>query len=150
MECKKCNTEKASSEFYNNDRTCKVCRRLMVKENRDKNQDHYKSYDQKRYQEDPRVKARHKIYAQTESGKEAQKKAHKKWIKNNPIKRGAHIIVGNAIRDGKLIVGTCEVCGLCKVNGHHDDYAKPLTVRWLCDKHHTEWHKEHGEGKNAV
>lgn len=36
----------------------------------------------------------------------------------------------------------CEICGE-KAEAHHDDYNKPLEVRWLCFKHHREWHKTH-------
>jgi len=35
----------------------------------------------------------------------------------------------------------CEVCGAQKAQAHHDDYSKPLDVRWLCTTHHAEWHK---------
>lgn len=49
-----------------------------------------------------------------------------------------------AIKDGTLIRKPCEVCGDEKVDGHHDDYSKPLDVRWLCRKHHIlEHRREH-------
>lgn len=42
-----------------------------------------------------------------------------------------------AIRKGELVRGPCEVCGTTKhIDGHHDDYSKPLEVRWLCRRHH--------------
>jgi len=46
------------------------------------------------------------------------------------------------IRSGKLIKQCCEVCLTEKnVQAHHDDYNKPLDVRWLCIKHHAEHHR---------
>ena len=30
----------------------------------------------------------------------------------------------------------------------HDDYDKPLIVRWLCRMCHCKWHKANGEGAN--
>lgn len=53
----------------------------------------------------------------------------------------ARSAVNNAIRAGKIAKGACEVCGTEKrVHAHHDDYAKPLLVRWLCAVHHKETH----------
>ena len=46
-----------------------------------------------------------------------------------------------ALQSGKLVRGPCEVCGATEdVHGHHDDYSKPLDVRWLCRKHHRQTH----------
>jgi hypothetical protein len=42
-----------------------------------------------------------------------------------------------AIKTGKLKRQPCEVCGSTEnIHGHHDDYEKPLEVRWLCARHH--------------
>jgi len=87
-----------------------------------------------------RVKARSE-YQKTEAGKAAVARARRKYVETNPIKRKAHIAVGNALRDGKLKPDNCEICGNPKAQAHHDDYSKPLDVRWLCTTHHAEWHK---------
>lgn len=41
---------------------------------------------------------------------------------------------------GILIRQPCEVCGSLTVQKHHDDYTKPLHVRWLCGFHHSRLH----------
>lgn len=45
-----------------------------------------------------------------------------------------------AIKRGVLIKQPCEVCGEVNVDAHHDDYEKPLEIRWLCKNHHREYH----------
>jgi ribosomal protein S27AE len=149
--CKRCGTEKdLISGFYANDNTCKDCRKERVRANRAAKVEYYRAYDRKRFKEDPRVKARNEAYAKTKAGKAAGSKAKTKWIESNLIKRSAQVMAGNAIRDGRLKKELCEVCGSKTVHAHHDDYAKPLDVRWLCPKHHKEWHAKHGEGANAT
>jgi hypothetical protein len=37
--------------------------------------------------------------------------------------------------------GACEVCGVANAQAHHDDYTKPLDVRWFCQAHHGEAHR---------
>ena len=44
-------------------------------------------------------------------------------------------------RKGKLKPELCEVCGDEQVQMHHDDYGKPLKVRWLCHLHHLQLHR---------
>ena len=61
-----------------------------------------------------------------------------------PEKAAANDAVERAVRSGKLIrPETCSECG-CKpsepVHGHHDDYSKPLSVRWLCRGCHLRTH----------
>lgn len=61
-----------------------------------------------------------------------------------------HNITEKAIKRGVLIQkDTCEECGAsgkfkdgrAGIHAHHDDYNKPLEVRWLCYKCHHSWHK---------
>lgn len=56
-----------------------------------------------------------------------------------PRARLAHQAVGFAIKSGELRKQPCEVCGVIGV-AHHDDYTKPLDVRWLCARHHRQLH----------
>ena len=75
---------------------------------------------------------------------------------NNHFHRGgarqdsrASNLTMKAISKGTLIPEPCEICGVTerckdgrnKIHAHHDDYSKPLEVRWLCKSHHHEWHK---------
>ena len=50
---------------------------------------------------------------------------------------------GQAIRTGKVQRQPCEIRN-CKARAeaHHEDYNKPLDVRWLCAKHHDHRHAE--------
>ena len=138
--CNACCEDKDKSEFGKRAASidglsakCKGCQR---------------EYDKKRLRDPKRMRAR-RDYQKTELGKIAHGKANKRWLEKNVIKRSAHIMVGNAIKSGKLIKMPCEVCKNNNSHGHHDDYAKPLNVRWLCDTHHNEWHNDNGEGSNA-
>jgi hypothetical protein len=54
----------------------------------------------------------------------------------------ARSIFNHYLRDNHLNRQPCEICG-GKAEAHHDNYDEPLKVRWLCFKHHREWHKFH-------
>lgn len=58
-----------------------------------------------------------------------------------PEKVKARGAVKHALMRGVLVRRPCEVCGAAEVQAHHDDYGKPLDVRWLCTTHHGELHR---------
>lgn len=62
--------------------------------------------------------------------------------KRYPEKQKARMLTRNALISGKIIKLPCEVCGNKRVQAHHDDYSKPLKVKWFCALHHTEYHKK--------
>lgn len=66
----------------------------------------------------------------------------KKYKKAHPLETKARKLLEYAVKTGKIIKKQCLVCGEKKVVGHHDDYLKPLEVKWLCRKHHYEFHKK--------
>jgi len=58
-----------------------------------------------------------------------------------PERIKARELVRKAIRKGTIVRGNCNVCGIDeKIEAHHPDYSFPLTVEWLCQKHHRELH----------
>lgn len=141
--CKTCQQEKPETDFYACSKTrCKDCQREAVKNYRLQNVDKVRAKDRQRANLPHRVVAR-AAYAATDRGKERVAAAKRSWHKRHPVKRAAHIILGNAVRDGKVSKPT--TCGRCgsggRIHAHHDDYAKPLDVEWLCSPCHREHHK---------
>ncbi len=131
--CFKCDKEKPVEEFYKHERMpdgylgkCKECTKSDVRKNYSDKREQYAEYERERFKR-PERKAKAIEY---------QRQRREK----NPEKYKATTAVGNAIRDGRLKKQPCEVCGTGKVQAHHDDYEKPLDVRWLCRKHHLQVH----------
>jgi len=132
--CFKCGAEKPLTDFYKHPQMadgrvnkCKECNKRDVRENRADKVEYYRKYDVDRFKNDPAVRER-------------IAKVSRDWNKKHPDRYKAHTAVGNAVRDGRLIKKPCEVCGADYVHGHHDDYSKPLDVRWLCPAHHKAHH----------
>jgi hypothetical protein len=140
--CPQCERFLGPSHFYWTaaNSKCKDCVCANVRANRRKKLEYYREYDRKRAMSPGRVKAR-KEYLLTDRGKEAHNKATKRWMERNLIKRAAHLVVSTAIASGRLVRGRCEKCSKLG-QAHHDDYAKPLEVRWLCSKHHRQLHEK--------
>lgn len=136
--CFKCQRELPLSDFYKHKQMkdghlnkCKACTKKDAAQHRLDNIDKIREYDRKR-------------------GNRQTPEYGAKYRREFPIKYKAQTMVGNAIRDHKLFKEPCEICGCNEVHAHHDDYAKPLNVRWLCAAHHQQWHAQHGEALNAT
>jgi hypothetical protein len=149
--CKKCNEEKEMREFNfvktNNQvggiyrYTCKKC------EYKDRQQRYINNIDKERA---IRIKYYWKnrkeiLEWQKEYGKINQvRKTNflREWRKKNPIRNKAHKLLQNALKKGIIVKPKkCEICNKEKrIIGHHDDYMKPLVVKWICDSCHLKVH----------
>ena len=102
-----------------------------------------KERDAKRYlrEREARIE-RHKLYVSTDRGRQAHAKAVQRWRANNADRRAAQVILGNAVRDGRVI--RWPVCAIPECDkspeAHHPDYGQPLQVVWLCAAHHKQAH----------
>lgn len=136
-QCFKCKEEKDLSEFYKHKQMgdghlnkCKECTKDDANKYRSENLDKIRAYDRER-------------------GNRQSKGYLKEYRAKYPNKYKAHNMVNNATRDGRLFPLPCEECfSTHDLHAHHDDYLKPLNVRWLCSAHHSQWHAKNGEAKN--
>lgn len=129
LSCMKCDTTKPVSAFYpyairkrGNRGECKPCIRSRVRV----------SHEQP-----------HRLaYHASEEGKQEAIDKFNRYCAKYPDRRQVRQKVTNAIRSGKLIrPSICECCNASgEIQAHHDDYNKPLSVRWLCDHCHDDWH----------
>ena len=136
--CFKCGERKPLTAFYAHPNMldkhlnkCKECTKTDVRGNREKNIEHFRAYDRSR-------------------GNRHKKGYAAKYRKKYPVKYKAVNMISNAIRANKLFKEPCELCGCTEnIHAHHDDYSKPLNIRWLCAAHHRQWHVKNGNGKNG-
>lgn len=133
--CRDCGEIKAVDEFYRHPQmadgrlnSCKECRKAYQKGLTPEQRERRREYERQRFMR-PERKAQ---------VAEIQQRRRARY----PDKNRARHAVSNAIRDGKLERGNCEVCGCENAQAHHEDYSRPLDVRWLCFRHHRE---EHGQ-----
>lgn len=152
--CRICGTEKIH-ESFNRDasyadglrRECRECQH-----NHDKAYRSTENYKTRRrayvraYKKRPDRKAWRKAYNSTERGRRLAREAILRHESKYPNRKLARQMARNAIRAGILVrPSACELLGLIghvqdhagAIEAHHDDYSKPLEVRWLCKACHT-------------
>lgn len=107
------------------------------------------------YRQKNRRKLSLMAYEWNKANKEKWQAGIKKWLNKNPEKRlryqrntiekhrdrfRARCRFIMAVKKGKIKRGDCVICNAPNAQGHHEDYAKPFDVIWLCRKHHQELH----------
>ena len=81
-----------------------------------------------------------KLAANSRSAKRNREKRKEYDRSREFAKQSARRIVRNRVYRGTLEKKPCEVCGRVDSQAHHDDYSKPLAIRWLCSTHHAMVH----------
>lgn len=102
---------KAKSQHDGLQPTCKACMRAYLKE-----------------------------WRKTPAGKASTARSGKRRRQIQADKVYARALLAEAIKAGKKFREPCEKCGKTPAEGHHDDYNKPLDVRWLCHDCHVAEH----------
>lgn len=138
--CTKCGETKPLDAFYKHPmmkdghlNRCAECVKADVRANRVARIEYYRAYDRARASEPDRKAARI-----------ARAKAHPTLRpETDPVKRSARVVLGNALRDGRIKrAPECEICSVSgDLHGHHEDYSKPLEVLWVCSGCHAFIHK---------
>lgn len=84
--------------------------------------------------------AYHRAY-KSGPARERESERVRAYIARHPERRAAWQAVDRALRNGQLIKPSRCACGRnARVNAHHDDYARPLDVLWLCGVCHKARH----------
>ena len=110
---------------------------------------------QKQYamEHEAEIASRHKEYYQEHKGTVAlyntgrvqeRQDINARWNEKHPKEYKAQQVLTYALKKGKLIKP--RVCSNCnrggKIEGHHEDYDKPLEIVWLCIRCHNDRHVE--------
>jgi hypothetical protein len=133
--CPKCDTTKSLDEFYKNASArdghqtyCKVC---------------WKKDCDARNKRDPAH--RRAILLASYHHRKNLKPKKKHPVKPYDHKVKARRALQHEVRLGRIKRQPCERCRKPNADAHHDDYSKPLDVRWLCSLCHAAVHREQEE-----
>ena len=169
-DCKKCCAIKAKQYRKKNHEKVLILKRAYAEKNRDKineqNRNRRKDpiirekcrlYAKKRYEKNPFYTK--EVYQRNPEYRKKRNIASKEWklknkhsaLANNinqkiryPEKVRARNILRCAVYSKRICKpNICENCmkEFNRIEGHHDDYSKPLEVKWLCVTCHKELHR---------
>ena len=156
--CPGCSRNLPTSDYYRNraqpsglDTYCKNCKKKIMRE-------YYKANAERvclrvgRHYAANRDKVCETVRNYRRDNPQKIKDKHRAWERAFPEKKKAQHALWYATQQGVISRQPCEVCGITEgVEAHHDDYSKPLEVRWLCRSHHRRLHgKMKRDARRAV
>ena len=150
--CFKCGKEKSYSEFYKHSAMadgylgkCKECAKKDTIEYRKNNLEYCRNHDRIRSKTEARRKT-NRLSSKRERAEHPERvnARNKKYKDKNPLRVRAMNMLARALRRGVIRKSNfCECCyAFGKTEAHHDDYDKPIDVKWLCVKCHNKRHVE--------
>lgn len=93
-----------------------------------------------RWANDPEHRA--KVQARNQAWVRANREYYRDRYHREKDKCTARIALNGALKMGRVTREPCETCSsTTDVEGHHDDYTRPLDVRWLCTVCHAAEHR---------
>lgn len=138
--CKVCGKTRPEVDFYAKvNRLCKEHVKAAARAWRNENIERARANDRKRRTLPHRMAAKSE-YQKSSRGLATHRNRIIRYREKYPERAAAVRTANNAIRDRRLIRQPCEKCGASKSQAHHDDYSKPLEVRWLCVSCHAGHH----------
>lgn len=142
VRCSKCRRMLAETQFPPSalGYCCLACFREINRAYRKNNTERVRRFARERIR---RWRETHTPIKRVESAttKAKAKERARKLYKEHPQRVLARLAVQRAVKSGRLVRQPCEKCGAEKTQAHHDDYSKPLDVRWLCARDHVREHK---------
>ena len=153
MVCTKCGDSKPVEEFNRNRAApggrvlfCRECSRTRYRDWWLRNKDHVRAVNRERNAANrsstegrERSRAASRDYYQRNAPSVKERRLQK--LAAEPEKERARWMVRDAIKHGRISPPpSCESCGhdfsFFRREAHHDDYAQPFNVAWLCAKCH--------------
>jgi hypothetical protein len=129
-QCPRCGIVKQLSEYHKDSvakdgvrHICRVCSNLYSKMYRESHREYFRTYNNthpERLKKGTEYKKKHRAI--------------------HPDRQRSRRMFLASVKVGKIERQPCEVCGELYADGHHDDYSKPFSVRWLCEFHHRQHH----------
>ena len=143
--CTRCHVVKPLSEYHTDKRAkdgrtphCKGCHKIRTDAWKAANRDLVLRQEAARRERNRDAdRERNRLYNIVH--RDEKRASLARWRAANPEKARAQDAVKKALRSSRLVCPeTCSSCGAtgCRIEAHHDDYAKRLDVRWLCKPCH--------------